>query len=111
VAGAHHREFVSEAVTPVGGSFDTTAMSAGEPGLPGRFRWRDIEYEVLRVLDKAKTTGDCWHGSGEQYVRKHWFRVEVTGGIEMELYFDRNPRSRRGRQRWWLATVVEKDGD
>ena len=29
------------------------------------------------MVDKWKTTGSCRHGSGEQYVRKHWFRVRA----------------------------------
>jgi hypothetical protein len=107
-AASGHKEFVSEAIAPVSGSFDAVAMSAGEPGLPARFRWRDTEYEVVGVLDKWKTTGDCRNGGGEQYVRKHWFRVEVTGGVQMEIYFDRQPRSRRSSERWWLASVVER---
>ena len=28
----------------------------------------------------------------------------------MELYFDRQPRSRQKMQRWWLATVVVRGG-
>lgn len=98
-------EFVSEVITPVGASFATTSMSTGEPGLPLRFRWRDTEYEVAKVLETWKTTGDCHHGSGEQYVRKHRFRVETTDGTEMEIYFDRQPRTKRPKERWWLATV------
>ena len=104
----NHKEFVSEPITPAGGSFDTAAMAAGEPGLPARFRWRETEYEVARVLDTWKTTGDCHHGSGEQYVRRHWYRVEATDGTLMEIYFDRQPRSGRSKARWWLATIVEK---
>jgi hypothetical protein len=33
--------------------------------------------------------------------------VETTDGTLMELYFDRQPRSRQKMQRWWLATIVE----
>ncbi len=94
-AGSGHKEFISEAITPVGGSFDTSGMAAGEPGLPARFVWRGGEYEVARVVDKWKTTGACRHGSGEQYVRKHWFRVQLTDGTEMEIYFDRQARTRQ----------------
>lgn len=101
-----HKEFVSEPITPVAGSFDTASMAAGEPGLPARFLWRGAEYEVIRVLDAWKTTGPCRHGSGEQYVRRHWFRVVTADGTEMELYFDRQPRVRQKTQRWWLATIV-----
>lgn len=101
------KEFVSEMIDPVEGAFAGAATAAGEPGLPLRFRWRDTEYEVAKVLGTWKTTGGCRHGSGEQYVRKHWFRVETTGGLEMELYFDRQARTKHVKQRWWLATVTE----
>ena len=105
-----HREFISEAITPVEGSFDTASMATGEPGLPQRFRWRGTEYEVATVLERRKTTGPCQHGSGEQYVRKHWLRIETTDGMEMELYFDRQSRTKDAKQRWWLATITEKAG-
>lgn len=86
-------------------------MSVGEPGLPARFVWRGTEYGVAQVLEKWKATGPCRHGSGEQYVRRHWFRVETTDGTQMEIYFDRQPRSRQKKQRWWLATIVEEETD
>ena len=87
-------------------------MCTGEPGLPARFLWRDTEYEVAKVLEKWKTTGDCHHGSAEQYVRRHWFRLETTNGTEMQVYFERQPRSRQNKKRWWLATISteEKNG-
>jgi phosphoribosylglycinamide formyltransferase-1 len=101
-----HKEFVSEPITPVAGSFDTASMAGGEPGLPSRFVWRGAEYGVVQVLDTWKTAGPCKHGSGEQYVRRHWFRVVTADGAEMEIYFDRQPRVRQKSQRWWLATIV-----
>lgn len=58
-AATPRRRFVSEAIFPVGASFDTSAMSVGEPGLPLRFIWRDTEYRVATVLEKWKTTGPC----------------------------------------------------
>lgn len=104
-----YRRFVSEVITPVEASFETSAMYTGEPGLPMRFLWRGVQYEVARVLDTWKTTGGCRHGSGEQYVRKHWFRVEATDGTRMEIYFDRQPRTKQAKQRWWLATILETE--
>jgi hypothetical protein len=106
-----NKEFVCEPVKPVEGSFDASTMAAGEPGLPGRFVWRGVEYEVARVLEKWKTTGPCKHGSGEQYVRRHWYRVETVDGTRMELYFDRQVRTKQRAQRWWLAAVVRTDED
>ena len=106
-----HKEFVSEPITPAQGTFDTSAMAAGEPGLPAHFTWRGTEFEVERVLEKWKTVGPCRHGSGEQYVRRHWFRVETTDRTQMELYFDRQQRTRHRSQRWWLATILERHPD
>ncbi len=100
------KQFISESIQPIADTFVTASMSIGEPGLPMRFLWRGTEYEVTNVLKKWKTTGDCRNGSGEQYVRKHWFRVETAEGIEMELYFERQPRSRNHKNRWHLATMT-----
>jgi len=55
---SHHKRFISEAITPVDAPFVTLSMCTGEPGLPLRFRWRDTLYEVARVLEKWKSTGD-----------------------------------------------------
>jgi Domain of unknown function (DUF6504) len=102
-----NRQFVSEPITPADASFDAASMSAGEPGMPARFVWRGSEYEVAYLVEKWKTTGPCRHRSGEQYVRRHWFRVVTTDGTQMEICFDLQPRSRQSKQRWWLAAVVQ----
>jgi len=97
------QKFVSEAIIP-------TLLAApaviGEPGIPIRFHWRDAEYEIARVIEKWKTTGDCRHGSGERYVRRHWYRVETTDGTEMRIYFERQARSKQNKKRWWLASTL-----
>ena len=99
-------EFIGERIEPAREALDTRRMAVGEPGLPTRFTWRGREYEVERLLEKWKTTGPCSHGSDEQYVRKHWFRVRTTSGEEMKVYFERQARSGRERKaRWWLYTV------
>ena len=99
--------FVSEPLKPVEGTFDATAMTRGEPGLPQRFVWRDTEYTVAEVLEGWKEDGPCRNGSPEMYLRKHWFRVATEQGLEMTLYFERQPRSKRqSKTRWWLYTVA-----
>jgi len=55
---SHRKQFISEAITPVDASFATPFMCTGEPGLPMRFRWRDTLYEVARVLERWKSTGE-----------------------------------------------------
>jgi len=110
-ASPHRKRFISEAITPVETSFESSCMSAGEPGLPLRFVWRGAEYQVTRVVDKWKTTGPCSHGSGEQYVRRHWYRVQVAAAVQMDIYFDRQPRFGNKRRRWWLAAIHEPTED
>ena len=46
--------FVSEAIVPLDGSFDTAGMATGGPGLPCRFRWRREVLEVAEVLESWK---------------------------------------------------------
>jgi hypothetical protein len=99
-------QFVSEPIKPVEGTFDAAGMTRGEPGLPKRFVWRDNEYTVSDVLEVWKEDGPCRNGSSEMYLRKHWFRVATEQGLEMTLYFERQPRSKRqGKARWWLYTI------
>ena len=100
------KQFVSERIEPVSDTIGTAGMVCGEPGLPGAFSWRGKEYVVARVMEKWKETSPCKSGGGEQYVRKHWFRIQTVDGREMVIYFERQARSRSQRlQRWWLYTV------
>jgi phosphoribosylglycinamide formyltransferase-1 len=105
------KRFVGEPIEPLTETADTRRLARGEPGLPRRFRWRGEEHEVAEVLEAWKQTGGCRHASGEQYVRKHWYRVRTAAGAEMTLYFERQPRSARQRAvRWWLHAVAEPAG-
>jgi phosphoribosylglycinamide formyltransferase-1 len=98
-------QFISERIQPDPESFDARGTAFGEPALPLRFSWRGKTVEVEEILDTWKDTGPCSHGSGEKYVRKHWFRVRTTEGEEMRIYFDRQARSKRDlKARWWLYT-------
>jgi hypothetical protein len=121
--GALPREqFVSEAIEPVGATFDTGRMARGEPGLPGEFIWRGRTVRIVKVLRSWKETGPCRNGSDEQYVRKHWYEVATaspltppsTRGREgsvrgvMKIYFERQPRGRHKTQRWWLFSLCEE---
>ena len=99
-------EFVSELIEPVEGTFDTAGMARGEPGLPGRFCWRDKEYAVAEVLKKWKESGPCKSGGSEIYLRKHWFKIRCSDRTEMTIYFERQPKSKQqSKKRWWLFTV------
>lgn len=99
-------EFVGEPIKPVPGTFHTAGMVRGEPGLPGRFLWKDTEYVVAAVLQVWKEDGPCRHGSGEMYLRKHWFKIATEQGPEMTLWFERQARSKpQNKMRWWLFTI------
>jgi len=99
-------QFVSEPIHPVESTFDPSGMVRGEPGLPKRFTWRDDDYVVAEVLATWKEDGPCKSGSSEMYLRKHWYRVATEQGLEMTLYFQRQPRSKgQSKTRWWLYTI------
>lgn len=105
-------QFVSEALDPIfdDAAGDDTLVVVGEPVLPNAFRWRGSVYPVLRVLERGKSLGPCTHGSGERYVRRHWYRLQSTGGLVLRVYFERRPvRGRRAAKRWWLfATEADQ---
>ena len=96
-------KLISEHLVPVMSEADARPIVIGAPILPRRFLWRRVEYTVIEVLEEWKETGACHHGSGERYVRKHWYRLQMTTGEEMIIYFERQDRS---KQRWWLYTVT-----
>jgi hypothetical protein len=102
-------QFISEAIRPDRETFDTSRMAAGEPGLPDVFRWRKQTLRIARVLRTWRDTGPCDHGSGEAYVRKHWFEVATDTGQIMKIYFERQARPGKNKSRWWLFSVREKE--
>lgn len=102
-------KFVSEAIKPLEVTFDTAAMTRGEPGLPAKFIWRDKDYTIAEVLEVWKETGPCRSGSDEIYLRKHWYKIRTTDNIIMTLYFERQARSKsQTKSRWWLYTIVSR---
>ena len=60
---------------------------------PQTFRSR-LRNDLAKVLETWKQSGPCKSGSNEKYLRKHWFRIRTTDGLEMEIYFDRQARSK-----------------
>ena len=99
-------EFVSEPILPEPGRGDAAAMARGEPGLPARFTWRGRAYRVLGLVRQWKTSGPCRHGSGEMYLRRHWYRVVTDPSAEMTVYCDRQACDRRRpKARWWVYSV------
>ena len=104
--------FISEPIVPLDASFDTSGMARGEPGLPQKFRWRKKEYAVAEVLEQGKSHGDCRHGSGERYVRRHSYRIRTTDGTVMNLYFQRSAdRGKLSPKTRWRIQSVESCAD
>jgi hypothetical protein len=101
--------FIGASIQPVEGTIDSAHMSSGEPGLPREFRWNDECLRIDRVLRTWRETGDCHHGSGERYVRKHWFEVVTDSGHRMKIYFQRQGRPGQKKDRWRLYTVAQAD--
>ena len=98
-------DFICELIQPV--MAEARAAKPGDPALPARFLWRGREYAVEEVLESWRETGPCTHGSGERYVRKHWFEFRTADGSLMKVYFERQPRSAREKhKRWWLHTIA-----
>ena len=102
--------FIGAAIQPVAETFDASRMGTGEPGLPREFRWGPRTVRIVQVLKNWRETGPCRHGSGERYVRKHWYEVHADSGETMRIYFERQPRSRKNKSRWWLFSVGESNG-
>ena len=100
--------FVSEPIRPVLDDLAQHSSAVGEPILPGRFSWRDQEQVVAEVLEQWKELSSGSRAMPERYVRKHWYRIRTAGGVEMKIYFERQPRSRAGsKRRWVLFSLVE----
>jgi len=96
------KRFVSEALTPVVESFDSAAMTHGEPGLPSAFTWRDRTVEVKSVLKVWRTLRE---DRGDNYLARHWYEIEGQDGRRFTIYFDRQAKA--GKPRWWLYTLEE----
>lgn len=99
-------QFVGEAIQPDTATLDVRRMAIGEPGLPRCFTWRGSVIQVTAVRRAWRETGPCRHGSGEQYVRKHWYEVEDAGGRNLKVYFERTPRRGSRGGRWRLYSIA-----
>ena len=90
------------------GGFDTARMARGEPGIPRRFRGKSGVYEIAALVESGKAYGDCRHGSGERYVRRHIYRLRTTDGRVIQVCFLRSlGKPARNAARWWLQAVEE----
>lgn len=96
------KHFISEAIEPEHGAFDTTPMSRGEPAVPRLFFWRG-EQLVVSAVDR--TWRSTKHDRGDDYLAKHWFEIKTTDGRLATIYFERHPRKHEAR--WWLYTIED----
>lgn len=104
-----NEEFVCEPLVPRPGSMSASAMARGAPGVPHEFTWRDRQFEVIEILAQWKSTGGCRHGSGEQYVRRHWFRIRTRPDAILTIYCDRQARDRRRpKARWFVFSCAPR---
>jgi hypothetical protein len=105
-------QFISERIRPAPEAIETFRMARGEPGLPRRFTWRNREYVVAKVIESWKELGPCSSGADEQYVRKHWLRIETACGEEMRIYCDRQAKPGSDpKARWWLYAIRRRPAE
>lgn len=104
--------FIGEPITPKLGTFDTSIMATGAPGVPHEFTWRGTEYKIAAIVETWKAVGPCSSGGNEMYVRRHYYRVKMTTGETMTLYCDRHaPRGKsKTKGRWVLYSVTRDAG-
>ena len=103
--------FVSERIRPDAGDGACLKPPApGAPALPRAFRWGEQRLELAALVSEWKDTSPCRHGSGERYVRKHWFEAVSVDGRRVKLYMDRQAQTRNPKARWWLFSIEENEG-
>lgn len=101
--------FFSEPITPRAGSFDTTRMGRGEPGLPKGFTWRGREHVIVELVGSWKHSSREGGGAGELYLRRHYYKLRMSDGSLWTIYFVRQtPKSGNPKSRWFLYTIDER---
>lgn len=99
-------ELISEPITPCPGTFDTSRMGRGEPGLPGGFAWRGESISIVDELGAWKQSSREGGAAGDLYLRRHYYKLRMSDGRIWTVYFVRQtPRSGNPKQRWFLYTV------
>lgn len=100
-------ELISEPITPCAGTFDTSRMARGEPGLPTGFTWRGRTADVVEELASWKQSSrEGARSGGDLYLRRHYYKLRMSDGALWTVYFVRQPpRSGNAKMRWFLYTV------
>ena len=105
--------FISEPITPEPGSFGTGLMAQGLAGLPAAFAWRGRRYAIVACLEHRKQSAPEG-GTGERYLRRQVFEIELDTGQKATIYLERH--ARRGssrsasRQRWFIYSIDDGPG-
>ncbi len=111
-------ELISEPITPFEGSFNTSAMGRGEPGLPQGFTWRDESFEIVETISSWKQSSREG-GAGDLYLRRHYYRLRLKDSkprgrddVVWTVYFIRQtPKTGNAKQRWFLYTIERNRDD
>lgn len=112
-------ELISEPLKPFAGTFDTSAMGRGEPGLPKGFTWRDDPYELVETISVWKQSSREG-GTGELYLRRHYYKLRMVNSCSSRntdetiwtVYFTRQtPKTGNPKQRWFLYTIERSRDD
>jgi len=99
-------ELISEPIVPRAGTFDTSRMGRGEPGLPTGFSWRGQSVDIFEQLGSWKESSREGGGAGDLYLRRHYYKLRMSDGRVWTVYFVRQtPRSGSAKNRWFLYTV------
>jgi len=78
--------FVGECIRPSGTEFALPA-TVGEPAVPLRFTWQRRDFEVRAVRRRWKGyEPDRTHGSGQRYLRRHWYELGMTDETFWTVY-------------------------
>lgn len=105
------KELISDLIVPVAGTFDTSRMGRGEPGLPTAFTWRGAVVTVAATLEAWKESSrEGGRAGGELYLRRHFYRLLMGDGRVWTVYCTRQtPRSGNPMRRWFLYTVESNE--
>ncbi len=99
-------DLISEPIAPHRGTFDTSRMGSGEPGLPTGFVWRGQSVSIVDQLATWKHSSREGGGAGDLYLRRHYYKLRMNDGRIWTIYFVRQtPRSGNAKKRWFLYTV------
>jgi hypothetical protein len=101
------QEFVSEPIHPCPGTFASSQMATGLPGLPRAFTWRGEKREVLAILHSWKhSSPEGGRPDAEVYLRRHYFRLRMSDDTVWTVYFLRQaPRGGSPKRRWFLYEI------